>query len=390
MAVIALLAACARQGSPEDERARAAESDIDISIAAVWPWQAHADLHFAQGLEMAVDEINDAGGVHGRRISLITADDEQSVNEGRLVAQRLAENPEIMAVIGHLQSYVTVPAAAIYDLAGLVLVAPASTSAELTSKGYRRVFRGTLTDQVIGRDMADFARLRDYRRVAIYYVRSGYGRALANAFEERSNDLNVAVVARQSYDPSQDFSQRIIEPILQEWRQMDLDAVFLAGQVPVAGRVIAAIRSAGIDVPILGTDAMNSPSLITEGGIAVEGTVVASFFHPVDSRLEVRRFVNDFRARNGHDPDTAGALGYDAVRLLAHAMEFAGSPAPERVAEALHGVRAWNGVTGSFTFDENGDLVGRQPVRLIVRNGEFDFLPSHDQAHEAGLTGGRR
>lgn len=390
MAAMTLLPGCAQQGSPEDERARAAESDSDIKIAVAWPWEAHADLYFAQGLEMAADEINGAGGVLGRHISLVTVDDQESVNEGRLVAQRLAGDPEIMAIVGHLQSYVTVPAAAIYDLAGLLLVAPTSTSAELTSKGYERVFRATLTDQVIGRAMAEFAELREYRRVAIYYVRNGYGRALANAFEERSYDLDIGVVARQSYDPNQDFGQRALEPVLQEWRQMDLDAVFLAGQVPVAGRVITGLRSAGIDAPILGSDAMSAPSLITEGGFAAEGTVVASLFHPVDPRPAVQRFVSDFRARNDHDPDTAAALGYDAVRLLAHAMETAGSPAPERVADAMRGVRAWKGVTGSFTFDEKGDLVGRQPVHLVVRNGAFDLLPPQDQVREARMIEGGR
>ena len=360
---------------------------MDITIAAVWPWEAHPDLRYAQGLEMAVDNINDAGGVLGRPIRVMAVDDRQSVNEGRLVAQRLAENPEIMAVIGHLQSYVTVLAAAIYDLAGLVLVAPAATSAELTSKGYRRVFRATLTDQIIGSHLAELAQLREYRRMAIYYVRSDYGRALANAFEEHSYNLDVAVVARQSYDPNQDFSQRLLEPVLQEWGQMDLDAVFLAGQVPGAGRVIAAIRSAGIEVPILGSDAMGSPSLIAEGGVAVEGTVVASFFHPDDPRPEVRSFVNDFRARSGHDPDVASALGYDAVRLLGHAMELAGSPAPESVANALHGMNEWTGVTGSFAFDESGDLVGRRPIYVVVRDGGFDFLYSPGADYQTRVGG---
>ena len=376
LAVVAVvLTTCTGREGREDEATRSSESG-DITIAAVWPWEAHPDLRYAQGLEMAVDKINDAGGVLGRRIRVMAVDDRQSVNEGRLAAQRLAENPEVVAVIGHLQSYVTVPAAAIYDLAGLVLVAPLATSAELTSKGYPRVFRGTPTDQIIGSHLAELAQLRHYRRVAIYYVRSEYGRALANAFEERSNNLEVAVVARQSYDPNQDFGQRLLEPVLQEWRQMDLDAVFLAGQVPGAGRVIANIRSAGIDVPILGSDAMGSPSFIAEGGLAVEGTVLASFFHPDDPRPAVRSFVSDFHGRSGHDPDVASALGYDAVRLLAHAMELGGSSAPESVANALHEMDEWTGVTGSFMFDERGDLVGRRPIQVIVRDGAFAFLPS--------------
>ena len=216
----------------------------------------------------------------GRRIRLIRPDDRQSVNEGRLIAQRLAEDPQVMAVIGHLQSYVTVPAAAIYDFAGLPLVSPSSTSAELTSRNYARVFRATLTDQAIARQMADYATGQGYRQAVIYYVRNEYGRALANAFEEQYQQGNLEVLARHSYDANREPSPRSLEPVLDAWESLEPDAIFLAGEVPLAGRIIAAIRAAGIDVPVLGPDAMSTPGLVDEGGGAVEGTVVASFFIP--------------------------------------------------------------------------------------------------------------
>lgn len=363
---------CAMRDAPSEERARRAAGDGEIVVAAVWPWQARGELRYGQGLDLALEEINAAGGVDGRPIRLIREDDHESVNEGRLVAQRLAENPDVMAVIGHLQSYVTVPAAAIYDLAGLVLVSPASTSMELTSKGYPRVFRTTLTDRAIGRQMADFALDRGYARVGIYYVRNEYGRALANAFEERTHGRAITVAVRHSYD--QELTERSMAPVLREWRHMDLDAIFLAGEVPLAGRVIAAIREAGIDAAIIGPDAMSSPALIVEGGAAVEGTVVASVFHPDEPRPAVRDFVRRFRARYGVDPDPASAVAYDALRLLARAMQSAGTPAPAAVAEALHSLE-WRGVTGDFAFDTRGELSDRRAIQLVVRDGSFAFLP---------------
>ncbi|HWK90295.1 MAG TPA: ABC transporter substrate-binding protein, partial [Longimicrobium sp.] len=344
--------------------------------AVAWPWEARKEVRFGEGVDLAVEQVNAAGGVGGRRLRIERHDDQESVNEGRLVAQRIAQDPRVMAVIGHLQSYVSVPAASVYDLGGLLQLSPASTDAGLTSGSFPRVFRGTFTDADVGRAMADYAARRGYRRIAIYYVRTGYGRALANAFEERAVADGLAIVARASYDAGQGSGDaRSLAPTLREWPQLDLDAVFLAGEVPLAGALIRQMRELGIRAPVLGGDAMSSPALITVGGPAVEGTVVASSFHPREPRPEVRRFVAEFRARYGVDPDPGSALGYDAVRLLAHAMARAGTAAPAQVAAALHGVRGWPGVTGAFTFDEHGNLSGRRSLKMVVRGGRFEYLP---------------
>jgi branched-chain amino acid transport system substrate-binding protein len=323
---------------------------------------------------MAVDEVNQAGGIHGRALRLQLEDDEESVNTGRLVAQRLGQDPDVVAVIGHLQSYVTVPAAAIYDLAGLVLLSPVATSEELTARGYTRVFRGNIRDRVTGVQMADYAVSQRFGNVAIYYERSIYGRALANAFEERMAASASTVVARDSFDPDQSVGEGVLGPMLSRWQQLDVDALFIAGQLPLAGQIIVGLRSAGFEQPILGGDAMSSPALISIAGDAAEGTVVASFFHPEEPDPEVRRFVDAFSERFGFLPDVASALGYDAVKVLSHGMNQAESPAPEHVAPMLHQVKDWKGVTGSFTFDERGDLVGREVARCIVRDGEFRYL----------------
>lgn len=387
-ALLLLAAGCGGGGSIAEQRAmRAAEGAGEVTVAAVWPWELRGDMLFSQGLDLAVSEVNAAGGIHGRSLRLVREDDRESVNQGRLVAQRLADDPEVMAVIGHLQSYVTVPAAAIYDLGGLVLLSPATTSAELTSKGYSTVFRSTVTDDVVGRQMAEHAVAQGYRRVAVYYERSIYGRALANAFEERISSSSATVVARDSYDIDFDPREGALEPMLAHWTSLGLDAVFLAGQVPSAGKLIAHFRRAGFAVPVLGGDAMSSQALITAGGDAAEGTVVTSFFHPDEPRAEVQRFVQAFQEHYGQMPDAAAALGYDAMHLLAQAMNTAPSPAPTEVARALRAVDGWTGVTGPFRFNEKGDLVDRRMIKSVVRNGRFEFL-AEDAVPAAVAAGG--
>jgi branched-chain amino acid transport system substrate-binding protein len=372
--VLLLGGACNGGGTPAEQRARrAVDGDGPLVIAAAWPWQRRATIRYGEGLEMAVAEVNAAGGIKGRQLRVERHDDSESLDEGTIVAQRIAANPDVVAVIGHLQSYVTVPAAPIYELGGLVLIAPTATDPELTTRGYRHVFRATFTDRDAGRQLADFAQGK-WRRAAILYIRNTYGRGLANAFEERANEIGLTVAARRSYELGDEVGARAFEPIIREWRSLELDGIFLAGEVPSAAAFVAQARAGGLDVPIVGGDAMSAPSLMEVAGPAAEGMVVASYFHPDDPRDEVMRFGEAFRARHGFPPDAGSALGYDAVHLIARAMLHAGSAAPDAVARALKEMPPWTGVTGPFQFDAHGAALGKRLVLMQVREGRFAHL----------------
>ncbi|HEU4586885.1 MAG TPA: ABC transporter substrate-binding protein [Gemmatimonadaceae bacterium] len=376
LCTLLIAGACGPAGSPAARRAASAERGAGpIVVGVAWPWASRKEVRYAEGLDMAVDEINAAGGVLGRRIALRKEDDHESVDEGEMVAQRLANDPDVVAVIGHLQSYVSVPASAIYDLSGLLMIAPTATDPELTARGYSRVFRATFTDTEVGRQMAEYAARQGYERIGIYYIRTDYGRNLANAFEERANDLGLTIPVRQSYEPGDAEASESFRPVLRGWVELGLDAVFLAGEVPSAARAIVAAREEGLSVPIIGGDAMSSGELISVAGEAAEGTVVATAFHADEPRAEVQRFTAAFEQRYGVAPDAGSALGYDVIRLLTDAMKRAGTALPDSVARALHSLRDWRGVTGSFTFDSTGNLVGRPIAKMAVRNGAFEYLP---------------
>jgi branched-chain amino acid transport system substrate-binding protein len=369
------LSACAGRRTPAEQReARASSKEGEIVLAAVWPWATRKEIHFGEGVDLAVDEINAAGGIGGRRLKVLREDDRESVNDGLMVAQKIAQDPSVVAVIGHLQSYVTVPAAATYDAAGVVLVSPVSTDPDLTAKGYRHVFRVVNTNVQTGAQMADFAAARGYKHVAIYYVENSYGHTLAQAFEEQATTRGIAVAGRASYDPDQDMNGRGFQATLQQWKQLQPDAIFVAGEVPLAGKLISEIRAAGITVPVLGTDAMASPSLIAVGGAAVEGTVVPTFFDPAEDTPASKRFVAAYQKRYGGLPDAGSALGYDAVNVIANGLRQAGSTSPAALADAIRRTRGLAGTTGTFSYQENGDVAGRPLVLTVVRGGKFEYL----------------
>lgn len=371
----ASLVACSSRSAKEERVHRAREGSGDLVIAAAWPWELRKEIRYGEGLQMALDEVNAAGGIGGRKLRLARFDDRESINQGRIVAQQIADDPNVVAVIGHLQSYITVQTASVYNQAGLVLVAPTATDPKLTQLGYSRVFRATFTDGSVGRQLAELVASQQRKNVAVYYIRNDYGRNVANAFEERARQLGVAVQARNSYDPSEQASERTFDQVLTEWKPMNLDAILLAGEVPSAAIFVAQARKLGIELPIFGGDAMSSPALMAVAGDAAEGTMVASYFNPDEPRPEVTRFNADFTAKFGAPPDAGSALGYDCIKLLAHAMKEARSAAPEDVARALHALKGWHGVTGTFSFDDAGDAA--KPVLFsVVRGGRFEYLPS--------------
>lgn len=368
------LGGCTGAGDPVRERVKRARSGKgDVVIAAAWPWELRKEIRYGEGLQLAVDEANASGGIGGRPLRIARYDDNESIDKGRLIAQEIATNPDVVAVIGHLQSYITVQAANVYDQAGLVLVAPTATDPDLTERSYARVFRATFNDKSVGRQLAEFAASQRLRRVAIYYIRNNYGRNVANAFEARAAQVGVSVAARSSYDPSEQANERTFEGVIEEWKTTELDGIVLAGEVPSAAIFVAQARARGIQVPIVGGDAMSSPGLMAVAGPASEGVMVASFFHPAEPRPEIPAFDAAFRKKYGVAPDAGSALGYDCVRLLVGAMRTAGSPVPDEVSKALHALRDWKGVTGTFSFDPHGDIIGKPIVMSVVHNGQFDY-----------------
>jgi branched-chain amino acid transport system substrate-binding protein len=370
-----LLAACGGADDPAAQRARRAGGTGEIVIGAAWPWELRGEqILYGKGMDLAVEELNAAGGVLGRRLKLLRADDQESVDRARIIAQELGRNPDVVAVIGHLHSYVTVSAAPIYDLSGLLLVSATSTSPELTRLGYGRVFRTVFNDTEVGKQMAQYAVDKGHRRMVIYYARNEYGRELANAFEEHAASRGAQVVSRESYDPNLSANPVAAEQTVSTWKSWEFDAVFIAGQDEQSALLVAELRRQGIDVPVLGSDALATPVFIEKGGAAVEGTVIATAFHRDAPDPEVRRFNEAFERRYGTTPDVGAALGYDAVRVLARAMREAQSTEPDKVAGAMHRLTGFRGVTGSFSFDQAGNLVGMPIRRVVVRNGALEYL----------------
>lgn len=390
MLVLPLFAlSCGSSTDVKQERAyRAERANGDIVIAAVasWPFDEAMRGLCWQGIEMAADEINAAGGVLGRKVRILKKDDGGTVRSARLAAQEVADNPDVVAVIGHLLSDITMAVSITYSYNDVLFMAPFTTSFELThQKGFRYIFRCIQSDEKIGRQLAEYAVQQGYKRVMAYFGNSTYGLNLANAFEKHAARLGCFVVDRLSYDYTADAV--FFRKDLYNWKKnYTFDAIFLAGTIPQAPIFIREARAMGINVPIFSGPALDSPLLATLAGSSAEGVVTLTAYSPGDTQPEVPVFNKAFENRYNAVPDQYAAQAYDAVKLLAFAMQKAGSTVPGKVAQTLYNIKDWVGVTGVHTFDDNGDVVSKPMDFQVIRNGKFEFLKpeTDDKTPSAG------
>jgi branched-chain amino acid transport system substrate-binding protein len=349
------------------------QGDIVVGAAAPWAKIAEESLYW-QGIEMAVDEINEGGGVLGRKLRIIKEDDEGSISKGRIVAQGFADNPDMVAVIGHYDSYMSLPISIIYEYYGLLMLTATCTATELTHReGFKHIFSIAPTDEAIARELAEFMKSRGYKRLMTYHVNDDYGRDLVNAFETRAAELDCVIVDRLSYDATCD--EKYFRRDLEYWkRSFVFDAILLAGRAPLAVSFIKQARRVGITVPIVCGDALDSPLLLQLGGEEAEGTIVATLHHAEELHGETRAFNTAFVKRYGKLPDAWASQGYDAVKLLAYAMQKAGSTVPDKVAKTISSIKNWSGVTGVHSYNGTGEVIGKEVDLEIVRNGKFKPL----------------
>jgi len=338
-----------------------------VVIGVAWPF-AGKDL-FNEGIALARDEIVAAGGVLGRPLELVERDDGGSMPSAMRVAQHFSEDTRVMAVIGHRDSRITLATSVAYQYHGLLMLSPASTSARLTERGLTRVFSSVPRDTRFAQALVAHARREGLRRIVILFSKSDYGRSLSNAFELAAMRQGVSVIHRKSYHREDDLN---LQALFKRWREYyQFDAILLAGRLPVAGELLQKIRQAGLTQPVLAGHELDNAWLFQVAGKAAEGTVVATVFSPDASRGGTPGFVARFRKKYGRAPDLWAAQAYDSLKLLAHAIEVAGTTRPDRVAAALRSGESWAGITGDYSFSEEGQVVGAAVFCRRAVGGRF-------------------
>ena len=304
------------------------------------------------GSTMAFDEINNAGGVLGKKIKLLVEDDQSKPEEAGTVVTKLINQNHVAAVLGQVASSHSLAAAPICQANHIPMVSPSSTNPRVTQTG-DYIFRVCFIDPFQGAVMAKFAaNTLKAKKVAILVdVRSDYSVGLQTFFRDQFKQLGGEIVS--------------INP----------DAIYVPGYYTEVGTIARQARELGIaaTVPLLGGDGWDSPKLWEIGGAALNGCYLSNHYSVDDPSPLVQKFVGDYKTRFKQVPDALAALGYDAAKIMADAMTRAGSTEGPKVRDALAATKDFPGVTGKITINADRNAV-KPAVVLKVENGKFVYV----------------
>ncbi|NLI17745.1 MAG: ABC transporter substrate-binding protein [Actinomycetales bacterium] len=359
---LGLLSACS---SGDGGSGGAAEPDTirigvnyELSGAVATYGQASVD-----GIEMAIDEINAAGGIDGTQIELVTYDNKSEPAEATTLATKLMTQDNVLAVIGPATSgsfKATIPVA---NQNRIPVVSGSATADDVTvgpSGVQEYAFRTCFNDSFQGTAMANYAaeKLGATTAVIIKDNSSDYAKGLAENFSATFTAAGGTIVGEEAYVAGDtDFNA-----ILTRVRGQDFDVVYLPGYYNEAGLIIKQARELGISAPILGADGFDSPTLLELAGAdALNDVYFTNHYSSLDEDPTVQDFIAAFREAYGEDPNAFHALGYDTAKFVVDAISRAASLDGEAIKTAMEETEDFPAVTGTLSVDEN-----HNPVKAIV------------------------
>lgn len=326
----------------------AAEIKIGIAGPMTGPVAQYGDMQFS-GARMAIERINADGGVNGEMLEAVEVDDVCDPKQAVTVANRLV-NDGVRFVVGHLCSSSTQPASDIYEDEGILMVTPASTSPDITERGYELVFRTIGLDSMQGPVAGEYLASLNPKRVAVVHDKQQYGEGIATAVRDTLKNAGVEIAMFEGITAGdKDFSS-----LITKLKQANVDYIYYGGYHPELGLILRQSRQADLGATFMGPEGVGNKDINTIAGVAAEGLLVTlppSF----DEKEENQSLVQAFEAK-GEDPSGPFVLtSYTAVQLIADGIEQAGSTDPFDVAAALRS-GSYDTPIGTVEYDEKGDM----------------------------------
>lgn len=327
------------------------------------------------GVKLAIKEINANGGVNGKELDLVAVDNKSEASEATNGALKLTDKDNVLAIIGAATSGNTVAQVEVANNSETILISPSGTALNVTvnDKGELNpyAFRTTFIDPFQGTVAANFAfNELGIKKAAVYQDNaSDYAKGLADAFIETFEAAGGEIVADEAYVAKDtDFRST-----LTRLKSANPEFIFIPGYYEEVGLIVKQAREMGIDVPLMGGDGWDSPTLVDLAGAeALNNTFTTNAYSANDPDEKIQQFVKAFEDEYGKSPDGFNALGYDTVYLLADAIERAGDADAAKVKEALEQTKELKLVTGTVTIDENHNPVKSATI-LEYKDGKQEF-----------------
>ena len=349
-----------------------------------------------RGIEMALEEVNKAGGIEGKPVRIVVEDDQSKPEEAATAVKKLINQDKVILVLGEVASSRTLAGAPICQEAKIPIITPASTNPKVTQVG-DYVFRVCFIDPFQGEVMAKFARntLKVSQAAILKDIKNDYSVGLAQFFTETFTNLGGQIITEESYAEG-DIEFRAQLTAL---KAKNPEVIFIPGYYTEIGLIARQARDLGINVPLIGGDGWDSPRLVEIGGKALEHTYYSNHYTPEDPRPEIQKFITDYKAKYNEIPDAMAPLGYDAARIAFDAIKRSGILQEQNIKEAYNDnpkattlmeaintpknrqlirdaiaeTKDFPGITGMITIDENRNAK-KSAVVVKIEDGKVKFV----------------
>ncbi len=330
-----------------------------IKIGSVGPMtgdQAKLGADQSNAVKLAVDQANAAGEViPGYKLAVVELDDQHDPAQAVSAAKRLVADPAVMAVVGHVTSGASKPAAKVYAQAGLVQITPSSTNPAISQMGYRTFFRTCTTDDIQGPAAAAFAVSKlGAKRLYVIDDKTTYGKGLADEFDKKARELGAEILGHQGIaQGDKDFT-----PVLTRVLGTNPDLLYFGGMYPEGALLAKQARDLGIRAIFMGGDGLRPDDFIALAGPAAEGAYCTAIGGDVTLMPTAKQFVEAYRSRYG-EPGTFSAHAYDATNIIIEAIRRAGRKDRAAILETVRNTQDFQGALGPTSFDSNGDTTNK-------------------------------
>ncbi|MGL6016686.1 MAG: ABC transporter substrate-binding protein [Selenomonadaceae bacterium] len=321
-----------------------------------------------EGLKLAIKQANDAGGVNGKKITLVVADTKSEASEAANSATKLISTDKVKVLVGPSTTSNVLATTQIATENKIPLIAPTGTSPKITVENGQvkpYIFRSCFIDPLQGEVMATFASKTLKAKTAAVYMDSSsdYSKSLAQVFKEKFEAAGGKVVLEEAFfQKDQDF-----KATLTKIKGANADVIFIPAYYEEVGKIVKQARELGINSPMLGTDGWDDAKVVDIAGAgALNNTFFSTHYSEQDS--EVQGFVEAFKAEYNKAPNVFAALGYDAGKMLIDAIKRAGSDDPEKIRQALEETKDLQVGTGMISIDKNHDPI-KSAVIIEMKNG---------------------
>ncbi len=332
--------------------------------------QATFGVSTENGIQLAVDEANAAGGVNGKTIKVIALDDQGKPEEAAVVVTKLVTQEKAQVILGEVASSLSLAAAPICQEHKVPMITPSSTNPKVTQVG-DYVFRVCFIDPFQGQVMADFAmgHLKAKTAAILRDQKSDYSMGLADFFIKRFQEKGGTILVDQSFVAGDvDFKSQ-----LTNIREKKPDVIFVPGYYGEVGLIAKQARELGIKVPLLGGDGWDSSKLYEIGGAALDGCYFSTHYSSESTDPKVQDFVKKYQAKYGQVPDALATLGYDATGVLLAALKGAKSLEGADIRDAIAATKNYMGITGSISLDADRNAV-KPAVVLKISGGKSSYV----------------